>query len=743
MLRLSRYLKKYIWMLLIAVVFLCGQAVLDLNLPDRMSDIVNVGIQKSGIEEIAPKAISGQSFALMQIFFSEEGLEAVQEGYTFYSELPSAEQEEIDREFPDAWAQNALILTATQEQLEAVDRAFAQAGYALMDMLQMLSQQAGDTAAVQTDTAGAALSPEMLAQLPSLLQIAPQEMFGEVIEAAAQTPDTMTEAVAAVFNVAFYQELGADISSMQVAYIVRTGIAMALLSLAMVACAVGAGYFFAKLGAGVARDLRGDIFAKVSGFSNAEMDKFSTASLITRTGNDITQVQMLYSMAMRMLVFAPIMGVGGIVMALRKSPNMSWIIGVAVGVLILAIGTVMMIVLPRFKKMQSLVDRLNLVARENLSGIMVVRVFANQAFQQNRFEKANKELTQNSIFVGRAMTTLMPIMMLIMNGVSLFIIWFGAEQIAQSALQVGDMMAFIQYSIQVIMAFLFIAIVFVMVPRASVSAERIDEVLRTKNSIEDPENPKTFAGNAKGNLEFHDVCFRYGEAEEDALQNISFTAKPGQTTAFIGATGSGKSTLINLIPRFYDVSSGKVTLDGVDVRELTQHELRENIGYVPQKGLLFSGDIAYNLKFGNENAQEDELREVAQVAQAIDFIDEMEDGFTTQISQGGTNVSGGQRQRLSMARALAKKAPIYIFDDSFSALDFATDAKLRAALKPYTEEATVLIVAQRVSTIMTAEQIIVLDEGKIVGTGTHKQLLESCQTYKEIAESQLSKEELA
>ena len=498
----------------------------------------------------------------------------------------------------------------------------------------------------------------------------------------------------------------------------------------------------ARLGAGVGRDLRRDVFSRVTRFNQSEMDRFSTASLITRSTNDVQQIQMFLSMGFRLMCFAPIMGIGGLVMGLSKCPELAWVLLLALAIMLLVILTLFAVALPRFKKMQQFVDRLNLVSREELSGMMVVRAFSNQKFMQDRFESANHDLTSNTLFVNRAMAVMMPVMTLVMNGVSLLIVWFGGKQIAESNLQVGDMMAFIQYAMHVIMSFLFISMMFIMVPRASVSAERIYEVLSTENRVNDPKQPQHIK-NTKGVVRFDNVSFRYDGADAEVLSHISFTARPGETTAFIGSTGSGKSTLVNLIPRFYDVSEGSVSIDGVDVRNLTLHELRDLIGYVPQKGMLFSGDISSNLRYGDKNATDETLHEAADVAQASEFISRLEDGYDTAISQGGTNVSGGQRQRLSIARALVKKAPIYIFDDTFSALDFKTDARLRKALGQYTTDATVLIVAQRVSTIMHAEQIVVLDEGHVVGIGTHEELLRTCDTYREIAESQLSKEELA
>lgn len=742
MIKLSRYLKKYSVLLLAAVVFLFGQAILDLNIPSKMSNIVNTGIQRSGIEEIAPKAIQADAFGLMTLFMSEEDIKAVDAAYTLHGELSSEEQAKVEKTFPDANKKQAMVLTGDVAQREAADAAFGRAGYAFIDFIQQAAQKNGQEVA-SAENVRAEMDLEAVMKMMPMITQAPAEAFQASIDKSQAAPATLTDSMAAMLNKSFYQALGANTDTMQTSYILRTGAVMLLLSLGVIACAISAVYCFSRIGAGVSRDLRRDVFAKVTSFSNAELDQFSTSSLITRTTNDITQVQMMYTMGMRMLIYAPIMGVGGIIMALQKSRSMSWIIAVAIFIIMVVIGLLYVVVMPRFKKMQKLVDRLNLVSRENLTGLMVIRAFGTQDFQQKRFEKANHDLTDNSMFVNRAMAIMMPVMMLVMNGVSLFIIWFGAEQISQSAMQVGDMMAYIQYSMQIIMAFLFIAMVFIMVPRASVSAERIDEVLRSESTVQDPKNPKQFEERVKGEVAFNKVSFRYGGADTDVLHDISFTAKPGQTTAFIGSTGSGKSTLINLIPRFYDATEGSVTLDGVDIRELTQHELRANIGYVPQKGLLFAGNIEENLRLGAKDASEEEIRKAAEVAQAIDFIDGLDDGFESEISQGGTNVSGGQRQRLSIARALAKKAPVYIFDDSFSALDFKTDSRLRTALKPYTRDAAVLVVAQRVSTIMTAEQIVVMDNGNVMGIGTHEELLKNCATYREIAESQLSKEELA
>lgn len=524
-------------------------------------------------------------------------------------------------------------------------------------------------------------------------------------------------------------------------FILQTGGIMLLISLGGVIAAILVGLIASKVGAGVARTLRRHVFEKVSSFSNAEFDKFSTASLITRTTNDITQIQNLVTMMIRMMFYAPIMGVGGIILALSKDVSMSWIIILAVVILIGLIVVISIIVLPRFKKVQSLIDKLNLIVRENLSGMLVIRAFNTQKFEEKRFDEANKDLMKVNLFVNRVMTFMMPAMMLLMNLISVLVIWVGSHRVGAGQLEVGDMMAFMQYTMQIIMSFLFISMMFIMIPRASVSGRRVSEVLETELTIIDQKNALPIE-KAIGVIEFKNVSFSYPGAEEPVLHDVSFVAKPGETTAFIGATGSGKSTLINLVPRFYDVTEGSILLDGKDIRDIAQHDLREQIGYVPQKGILFSGTIESNLSYGKKDASEKELLEAATIAQAKEFIDLKPEGMKSGIAQGGTNVSGGQKQRLSIARALATKPQIYIFDDSFSALDFKTDAQLRAELKKNVTNATVLLVAQRISTIMHAEQIIVLDEGHVVGKGTHQELLKTCEVYKEIAVSQLSKEEL-
>ena len=738
MLKLKRYLKPYFVLLVAGIVLLFGQATLELTLPNLMSDIVNVGIQQGGITSAAPQAISSDAMQLMQLMMSEQDRTVVQESYETLSER--ADRDALTKQYPNA--DDTTFILREDADKASVEGAFSRASYAFIQVMQSLAEQTGTQTTAESDGASASIDFSQAEQLAGMLAMRSDNTIQDAIDTAAATPDMMTEQTAAVFVKSFYQDLGADTDSIQTGYILTVGLKMLGLTVLLTACAISAGFCMARLGAGVGRDLRRDVFSRVTRFNQSEMDRFSTASLITRSTNDVQQIQMFLSMGFRLMCFAPIMGIGGLVMGLSKCPELAWVLLLALAIMLLVILTLFAVALPRFKKMQQFVDRLNLVSREELSGMMVVRAFSNQKFMQDRFESANHDLTSNTLFVNRAMAVMMPVMTLVMNGVSLLIVWFGGKQIAESNLQVGDMMAFIQYAMHVIMSFLFISMMFIMVPRASVSAERIYEVLSTENRVNDPKQPQHIK-NTKGVVRFDNVSFRYDGADAEVLSHISFTARPGETTAFIGSTGSGKSTLVNLIPRFYDVSEGSVSIDGVDVRNLTLHELRDLIGYVPQKGMLFSGDISSNLRYGDKNATDETLHEAADVAQASEFISRLEDGYDTAISQGGTNVSGGQRQRLSIARALVKKAPIYIFDDTFSALDFKTDARLRKALGQYTTDATVLIVAQRVSTIMHAEQIVVLDEGHVVGIGTHEELLRTCDTYREIAESQLSKEELA
>ena len=713
-----QYLKPFAFILLLCVLLLFGQALSDLSLPNLMSDIVNIGLQKNGIDELVPEQISEQGMELICLFMKEEEREAFQNAYE---------------------KQDGVYILSSAQSLQKAQEAYGQSALTLLNLVKAAAAQGGQSPA---DGDLSAIDSEALYQLLPFLRNAPQQMVEEAYLAASQTDDSVKEQIGPAFTALLYQDAGVDLHQKQQNYIMLTGGKMLLVALAGVLAAVGVGFFSARIGAAISRDLRHDIFQKVESFSSGEFDKFSTASLITRTTNDVQQVQMLITMGIRILCYAPIMGIGGIIMAVGKSVSLSWIIALAVIVLIGLIMVIFSIAMPKFKSLQKLIDRLNLVSRENLSGLMVIRAFGNEKYEESRFEQANRDLRDTTRFVQRTMSFTMPAMSLIMNLVTLVIIWVGGHAIAASTMQIGDMMAFMQYGMQIIMSFLMIAVMFIMVPRAAVSANRVAEVLDTQPGIRDPEK-KTQAKISGGTVEFKNVSFRYHNAESDVLSDLNFTAKAGETTAFIGSTGSGKSTLLNLIPRFYDVTAGSVTIGGVDVRELPQKQLRSLIGYVPQKSVLFSGDIASNLRYGKEDASDEELWDVIQTAQAEEFVRASDGQLSTPIAQGGGNVSGGQKQRLAIARALARKPLVYLFDDSFSALDFKTDAALRGALREKLDKnAAVLIVAQRVSTIMGAEQIIVLDHGRIVGRGTHEQLLKDCPEYLEIAQSQLSKEEL-
>ena len=735
MFKLRKYLKPFIFPLIIAILLLFTQAVCDLNLPNYMSDIVNVGIQANGIEHATPEAISENGMELIKCFATDDEKKILEDNYT---KIQAGEENYLE-DYPEVANTNIYVLNS-EENIESLDRIFQINTRTFINVMSYMSEQSGSSDITISDNTQIDFS-KMYEMLP-MLQNLPEEQVKSARESAETTDETMLSQVAVVFTELFYEELGMDITKIQTSYIVNTGAKMLGMTLIVAAAAFLVSLIATRVAAKVGQNLRSDLFKKVQSFSDTEFEKFSTSSLITRTTNDVTQIQNLIIMGIRLVFLAPVMGIGAIIMIINRNASMTWILALACVLIILLILAIFALAMPRFKKIQKLIDKLNLVSRENLSGVMVSRAFRTQEFEEERFDKVNTELTKVNLFVNRTMAIMMPAMTFIMNSIMLIIVWVGAEQIAESNLQIGDMMAFMQYSMQVIMSFLMMSMMFIMFPRASVSGNRISEVLHTEPSIKDPENAKEFDKNKIGYVEFKDVSFKYEGADEYVLEDISFVAKPGETTAFIGSTGSGKSTLIKLVPRFNDVTTGEVLVNGVNVKDVEISKLQEQIGYVPQKGTLLSGTIESNIKYGNPEATDEFMKECADIAQATEFIKTKEDKYQSEISQNAKNVSGGQKQRLSIARAIAKKAPIYIFDDSFSALDFKTDAKLRQAIKQKMSKATILIVAQRVSTIMNAEQIIVLEQGKVVGKGTHKELLKNCPTYYEIASSQLTKEEL-
>jgi ATP-binding cassette subfamily B protein len=746
MLRLIRYLKPYTLLILLTIGLLFVQANADLALPDYLSRIVNVGIQQSGVESAAPIAIRASEMERLLIFASEADRQLIGESYNLV-DRSSADFEQYLSEYPALEKQAVYVRKAlSKDQIAALEPVMAKYMLVVSTLEQALADPAKAAALNQMGQFDLSRLPSgtylfaLLAKLPAA-QLA--QMTQTVDTQVAALGENMVRQMAIGAVKAEYEALGMDIARLQRNYILHTGGLMLLISLLGGAAMVAIGFLAARTAAGAARDLRRDVFRKVESFSSAEFERFSTASLITRSTNDVTQMQMVTFMMLRMVFFAPIIGVGGVIRAIDKSSSMWWTIALGVLVLLGLILVVFSIAMPKFQLMQKLIDRLNLVTRENLTGMMVIRAFNKQEVETQRFDRANRELTDTSLFIARVMVTMMPVMMLVMNGLSLLIIWVGAHQVAQASMQVGDMIAFMQYAMQIVMSFLMLSMMFIFLPRAAVSGGRIAEVLESETAIKDPPQPKPFPQPFVGRVEFRNVSFRYPDAEDDVLHDISFTAEPGQTTAIIGSTGSGKSTLVNLIPRFFDVTEGAVYIDGVDIREVRQSDLRDKIGYIPQRGMLFSGTIESNLLYADKRATREDLEEAVEIAQAAEFIRASPDGFAAEIAQGGANVSGGQRQRLAIARALVKRPPIYIFDDSFAALDYKTDAALRRALRENTGHSTVLVVTQRVATIKNADQIIVLDEGKVVGIGRHHELLETCGTYQEIAYSQLSKEELA
>ena len=709
--KLFQFLKPYAPRVLLILCVLVVQAYCDLSLPTYTSNIVNVGIQQSGIDEEIPENISEEEMNRLLLFVSEDDRQDIQDAYEKSSESFDYDGEVLT--LKDSVKSDNEKLDALTEEMK------------LPMMLTAGFENGSDT----TKQMEGQLK-EQMSQVPGIEKMSVFDIFGmmddtqraaivdKITEQMDKMPDSILDQAAISYVKSTYEQIGLDTGHMSTVYILKTGAKMLGLAALGMAASILACLMASRVGAKVGRGLRRDTFRKVIGFSNAEFDKFSTASLITRSTNDIQQIQFLTVMILRIVLYAPVMAIGGILKVSKTNVDMFWIIGLAVLLIVMVVAVLFIVVMPKFKIVQNMVDKLNLVSREILTGLPVIRAFHTEKHEEERFDKANKDLTKLNLFVNRAMTFMMPTMMLVMNGITVLIVWVGGHSINDGAMQVGDMMAFIQYAMQIIMSFLMICMISVMLPRAAVSAERVDEVA------------------------FEHVSFHYPGAEEDVLHDITFTAKPGETTAFIGSTGCGKSTLVNLIPRFYDVTEGKITIDGQDVRDLTQHELRDKLGYVPQKGVLFSGNIASNIMFGNPAGSEQEMTEAAQIAQAVEFIDTKPERYKSPISQGGANVSGGQKQRLSIARAIAKHPDVYIFDDSFSALDYKTDTVLRSALKEKTTDSVVLIVAQRISTILHAEQIIVLDDGKIVGKGTHEELLKTCDAYYQIAASQLSESEL-
>lgn len=710
--KIFRYLKESWGSVLVIVLLLFVQAYCDLQLPQYTSGIVDVGIGQGGIAYAAPEKMRAETYANLQLFMTEE------------------EKAVCDAAYEQA-ADGSFVLTAKGDaRLSEID---SKMGLPMV----LLSYLNSEDSAYDAEALRAMRESGMISE-EQILAVREQALAG-----MGDMSDSLISARAVQFVQAEYEAMGINTGKVQTDYLLKTGLKMLGLSLLMMAAAIFTGLLASRTAAKTGRNLRSRVYNKVVAFSSAEMDKFSTASLITRSTNDIQQVQMVIVMLLRMVLYAPIIGVGGVMKVASTGTGMGWIIGVAVGSIMALVLVLMVVAMPKFKKMQSLVDRVNLVSREILTGIPVIRAFSRETYEEKRFDKANKDLMGTQLFTGRVMNFMMPVMMLIMNGISIMIVWFGGHGIDAGSLQVGEMLAFITYTMQIVMSFLMLTMVSIMLPRAGVAAGRIEEILTTEITIHDKEQPQDAKlGAVRGEIAFEDVCFKYPGAEENALHHLNFTAKPGQTTAIIGSTGCGKSTLLNLIPRFYDVTEGRITLDGVDIRDISQKKLRSVLGYVPQKGVLFSGDIASNIKFGGDDITDEKMKESAQIAQAVEFIESKPDGYESPISQGGTNVSGGQKQRLSIARAIAKSPKVFLFDDSFSALDYKTDVVLRKALNEKISDATVIIVAQRISTILHADQIIVLDNGSIVGLGTHEELLESCETYREIAKSQLSEKEL-
>ena len=758
MTKIFKQLARHWAVCLVVFALLFVQAYCDLSLPDYTSKIVDTGIQQGGIESPLPETIRQSTLDALSLLMSEEDADKLQNAYGYYLQDDGVLKLRSDLTADERTAlEDAITTPDIVLYMAAAQAANAPAGQSAMGMTSLADMQAASADSTDTDAEAETVAPTAddldtvcaqfaaMTQMPGFSRDAIQQ---QLAGAFASLDDTVVENLKSqsMLLVQLEYEAQGVAHDVQMRYLYKVGGQMLGLTLLMVAVSIAVGFLASRVSAAIGRDLRRETFSSVIGFSNAEIENFSTASLITRTTNDIQQVQFVCVMLLRMVAYAPILGIGGVLHVINSSTGLSWIIVLDVAVLLLLIIFLMNVAMPKFKIMQNLVDRLNLVSREILTGIMPVRAFSREAFEEQRFDKANRDLMGTQLFTNRAMVAMMPFMTLIMNGTSLLIVWFGGKAMDAGTMQVGEMIAFITYTMQIVMSFLMLAMVAVMLPRAGVAADRIDEVIRTKATIHDPDEatakPAQERKNWQGTVQFNDVSFRFPGADSDALEHISFTAKPGETTAIIGSTGCGKSTLLNLIPRFYDVTGGKVTVDGIDVREMPQAKLHDLLGYVPQKGVLFSGTIDSNLKFGGGHITDADVKKAASIAQATEFIDAKPEGYESPIAQGGSNVSGGQKQRLSIARAIAKKPKIYLFDDSFSALDFKTDVALRRALKAETDNATVIIVAQRISTVLHANQILVLDEGRLVGKGTHAQLMATCPEYQEIARSQLSQKEL-
>lgn len=759
--KLFKNLKPYWSSVLLILVLLVVQAFCDLSLPQYTSDIIDTGIQNSGVEHILPEQITAEEFENAQLFMTESEKQKWQNAYDGEQRKESLSGKDLDELDSDLLVPVLLNYQMSMMSEDSFREMLAQQQTdpnAAAQMEQMTVEELGAAMGVELqpfqrteeDSDGNSstvtcvdVRPVFAAMQQSgqLNEDTVTQMRSQLEDMLDTMGDSLVQSMGVAYAVQCDKDAGLDIDKIQTSYLWRTGSKMMAMAFAMMAAAICVCYVASRVGAGVGRDLRGKVFSRVMQFSSAEMDQFSTASLITRSTNDIQQVQMVTAIFLRMLLYAPILGIGGVLKVVHTGAGMGWVIVLAVLVILGIVGVLMAIAMPKFQKMQVLVDKVNLVSREILTGLSVIRAFGREKTEEERFDKANRDLTKTNLFVNHVMTFMMPVMMLIMYSLTILIVWVGSHRIDGGSMQVGSMTAFITYAMMIVMSFLMLTMMSVMLPRGSVAAKRIDEVLQTKTSVQETAQPKHLQ-DSKGVLTFDHVCFRYPHAEENALTDLCFTAKPNQTTAIIGSTGCGKSTLVNLIPRLYDVTAGSITLDGVELRDLPLEELRQQIGFVPQKGVLFSGTIASNLRFGNPDASDAEVQQAAEIAQAMEFIQEKPDRFDSTIAQGGTNVSGGQKQRLTIARAIAKHPKVFVFDDSFSALDLKTDAALRKALGEQVQDSTMIIVAQRISTILHADQILVLEEGKIVGKGTHEELLKNCEVYQQIAKSQLSPSEL-